>query len=148
MTPCRQLIKHNPPEAYGDCMRSCVAALLDLRPEDVPHFIEDGESDGDVVWARVEKWLAIRNLFVFSIVFAADVPEVLEAMSMRGGNGILYLLGCGSPRADHLVVACGGSVVCDPAGYAKNDLRRGSDGYCWVHILLPKTQTTFSELWS
>ncbi len=40
MTPLTQRYLHNPPETYGDCYRACIASLLDLGLDDVPHFYD------------------------------------------------------------------------------------------------------------
>jgi hypothetical protein len=41
MTPCRTLSRHDPDNGtFGDCHRCCVAAILDLAPEEVPHFTQ------------------------------------------------------------------------------------------------------------
>lgn len=42
MTPVSCMTVHNPPVSYGDCLRACVATILDLPSADVPHFYRDG----------------------------------------------------------------------------------------------------------
>ena len=41
MTPHKQLNRHRPEEGvFGDCYRTAIACLLDLRPQDVPHVAD------------------------------------------------------------------------------------------------------------
>lgn len=40
MKPVRQLYRHDPANGvYGDCWRACIASVLELPIEDVPHEV-------------------------------------------------------------------------------------------------------------
>jgi hypothetical protein len=45
---------------YGDCMRACVASLLDLPIAEVPHFLRDADGEPDVgsIHANIRKMKA------------------------------------------------------------------------------------------
>lgn len=51
----------------GDCFRTCVACLFDLKPEEVPHFIEK-----ETWFLDFEHWLRERGYTVDYIVFEKD----------------------------------------------------------------------------
>lgn len=40
MIPVDMRIKHDPPNNMGDCFKCCVASILELPYEDVPHFVQ------------------------------------------------------------------------------------------------------------
>ena len=49
MTPTHCITKHNPPHSYGDCLRACVATILDFDALDVPNFADAGvDADAQV----------------------------------------------------------------------------------------------------
>lgn len=137
MTPYKQLVKHNPENGqYGDCFRTAIGSMLDMPPERVPHFLEDGCNDGAVMLSRIREWLRPRGYDLFEVPFDAEPKDVLSTMQQRNPD-IYYILGCASKTADHVVVACGDKVVSDPAGYEPDSLRRDSAGMCWVYLLVP-----------
>ena len=83
----------------GNCLAACVATLLDLSIDDVPHFGADG-------WAeQLTRWLRPRGLYALHFSLPSDWHP-------RG----LYILAGQSPRGDflHAVVARGGDVIHDP----------------------------------
>lgn len=61
MTPVDMLhLNHGQPGAInGDCLRACLATILDLAADDVPHFMA---SDLDTWYQRVTDWLKPRGL--------------------------------------------------------------------------------------
>lgn len=96
MTPVDQTIFGAP---EGNCLPACIASILDLRIEDVPHFGADDWLD------TLERWLAPRGLY--------PVCATLGGPWRPAG---LYILAGKSPRGDflHAVVARGSDVVHDP----------------------------------
>ena len=141
MTPCRQLIRHDPANGqFGDCARSCVAALLDKDPLEVPHFGEGcrGDVDADVFDNRIADYLRTEGLA--HVVFAvAGTPKETMEMMAQSNSGVFYMLGCTSPTAHHYVVCRGNKLVCDPADYPGGiDVMRADDnGLCWLLLLIP-----------
>ena len=58
----KQLYRHDPENGvWGDCYRTAWACLLDLEPEDVPHFCE-GFTDDGAATAKLDAWLRERGL--------------------------------------------------------------------------------------
>lgn len=122
MTPQSQLIKHDPENGqHGDCQRTCVAAILDLHPSEVPHFCDDPSAtrDDDQWWAkRQDRWLADRGLTCATFAYSAEISleEVMKLTSRQNPTTPMILLGQSSLGCNHVVVVLNGEIVCDPSG--------------------------------
>lgn len=106
---------------FGDCFRACIASILELPLDDVPHFVQIGltphpddpqplaEGNSDW-WYYLRDWLRPRGLIYFDIPAGEDAPDAL--ISALGYHTITGL----SPRGDwqHVVVGRGGEIVHDP----------------------------------
>lgn len=141
MTPQKQLVKHNPPESYGDCMRACYAILLDKKVEEVPHFLERGIITEGLNEKQIKSWLYKQGYYQATFLFACEVSQLLDNMEYYNPN-VFYILGCASVTADHSVVCKGGNVVCDPGLGENKELQKDSLGYLWVTILIPINQVS------
>ena len=121
MTPEICMVKNDPPNSYGDCLRACIASLLNMSSAQVPHFVKDG-CEPEVTYDRVRKWLAERGLIPMFIGYAAsETPDDVLQFMGETNPGVWYILF----SADHAVVCCGNEIVHDPA---------------WVHSrLVPPT---------
>jgi hypothetical protein len=119
MTPVDQSLAHDPANGvWGDCMRACIASLLDLPIERVPHFF-DGGCNGAVFDKRVSDFLGDRGLIEFSIPASA----ASRAHYSREFHHLMY--GYTERGTYHAVVARCGLVVHDPhpsrAGIIQDD---------------------------
>ena len=123
MKPVPQSIRHDPENGnVGDCYRCCLATLLELPVEDVPHFaaMDGGEYWGEEIEEARRKWLADRNVLRIEITFdgSGDDPltvgDVLEWAGKRN-PGIPFILCGSSGRYNHSVVAVSNEIVWDPA---------------------------------
>ncbi len=85
----------------GNCFSACVASLLELPIEEVPHFGSD-----DTWWATFQAWLKTRDLY--AVLFKVDSDE-------QRPPG-LHIVSGRSPRhsALHAVVGEGAKIVHDP----------------------------------
>lgn len=85
----------------GDCWRCCVAALLDVPVETVPHFLRDGRS----LCADTQRWLNARG---YALVYTpgGDYPF---GFSFPGWGG--------DQRAPIPVLACGPTVRTKKRGF-------------------------------
>jgi hypothetical protein len=112
MKPVHCRIKHDPPHSYGDCWRACIASLLEIsRPEDIPHFAEDG-CDFETSVARIREYLFPNNAFLTHFAGSIPLNDVLSFMGQRNPN-IYYLL-CAE---GHVVVCKDDKIVHDPAWF-------------------------------
>lgn len=110
MTPQDQEFINIPGEQYGDCMRACIASLLDLPIANVPHFLREADGDPTKFWLGVCDFAEARG-WDYLCDFARHRPEFVGDM-----DGY-HIIGGPSPRGGgllHAVVGRSGQVVFDP----------------------------------
>ena len=96
----------------GDCWRCCVAAVLQVPAETVPHFVRDGRSAD----ADTQRWLNQRGFVLI------EVGKVGFSLHGWGRDDVIRLpvIECGPTvrskkrGAHHAVVAISGELVYDP----------------------------------
>jgi hypothetical protein len=139
VTPVKQLYRHDPDNGvFGDCFRAAIASVLDLRCEDVPHFMDKkpnrGESAGDA-HLLCETWLRQRGLTQINIVYpgAADLGDLLTSIKNTNYPGLYFLL-AGRSRNDvnHNVVCVNGEIAWDPSIDNSGIVGPCDDGHYWV----------------
>lgn len=94
----------------GNCVQACVASLLELPLEAVPHFLldENGELDEHRAWKRMDTWLAGRGLERKMFYLWPGWEKCMRAQGF-------HLIGGDGPRSrGHLVVGCSGTMIHDP----------------------------------
>ncbi|AKU43491.1 hypothetical protein CPT_Sansa87 [Caulobacter phage Sansa] len=114
MTPQKQIFRHRPENGvYGDCYRTALACILDMKPEDLPHehrVFGDNE--------QRQFYDAALKPFGFKIALFAwtcSLEEVFEVMKISN-PGIHYILsGWSRSNCNHSVVALEGEIVHDPS---------------------------------
>lgn len=96
MKPVDQLVLHDPEtDRRGDCFRTCIACLLEVDPEEVPHVVQ-AHCDGGEHWLHaINAWLAGRGL--------TYVQTTRKAA--RWGACWCILSGPGPRGVDHAIVA-------------------------------------------
>lgn len=114
MIPVNQLIPHDPERGhYGDCMRACVASLLNLSAEEVPHFMYDNPSSEEYC-KRINGFLRNRNMLLMTVP-AWDIDKWRKLSHIEAD--IYHVISDESPRFPgelHAVVGKNGIVVHDP----------------------------------
>lgn len=133
----KQLFRHDPANGvYGDCHRTAIACLLDLEPDQVPHFGSD-YTDSEAFHRREKEWLASNGWCAVSNAFDAPLDLVLRAQASINPD-VYYLLG-GKSRTGcgHTVIACGDCIVWDPSLDDSGIVGPfDSDGFYWVTWLV------------
>jgi hypothetical protein len=108
VTPVDQQFLHLPDQGqHGDCMRACIASLLDLPIADVPHFAQIDADGGDNFWIGVTDFCRSRG-FAFVTVKGSFVWSA---------DPIYHIIAGPSPRAagvHHAVIGLNGRVHFDP----------------------------------
>lgn len=105
---------------FGDCLRACVASILELSPDDVPHFRwganEDTPETGLAMWGQFRMWLRARNigLLIYDVP-CATLPEALKWCGERNGEAYMILGGLGRGGQGHACVVHQGAVVHEPS---------------------------------
>lgn len=78
-----QTIHHDPDkQQYGNCMQACIASLLNLPLDEVPHFHHDG-CDAPTFWERIEDFLGSKG-FAMSYGMMHDCLNVTTGPTKRG----------------------------------------------------------------
>jgi len=110
----KQKFHHKPDEGvFGDCFRTCLAVLLGVDADEVPHFLRSGTFDD----AEYEQWLKSNELHLIRVTFPGETPQenVMFTADQMGG-GLPYLLsGYSRTPSNHVVVAKGNEIICDPS---------------------------------
>ena len=112
MKPVKSEFTHLPSMGvYGDCYRACIASILEMKREDVPHFLENNPSD-DEFWNRRQKWFKEQGLARIFLMYQLDAQEFMKNYN----PGIYYILsGVTVGGTAHSVVCIDGEQVHDPS---------------------------------
>lgn len=112
----KQLCKHDPENgSYGDCVRTCIANLLDLHPSNVPHFF-DNDVNGDDAWNHIEEYLnKVHGLMPFIMSMECEPDVIRQYMKINRPDAYYILLAEGSEGCGHAVVCLGDEIVSDPS---------------------------------
>lgn len=136
MTPTLSLVKHDPPNSYGDCVRACVASILNMPAELVPHFYHDG-CDGVEGTRRMRAYLATLGYGLNGVQYSGEalVTEVLEIMR-ENATDIYYILIAANASGDHAIVCKNDQIEFDPAWFVEPIIGPHSDGLWSVFMLV------------
>jgi hypothetical protein len=142
MKPQLQSIRGNDPERalFGDCHRTCIAMILDLDRDEVPHFMAEcppGLPPDDPRSQAAEQaerdWLLGRGLVPVYVPYPGDLPltTLLEQLKVTARDTAV-ILGCKSGRgSNHSVVVYDGLVYNPNEGFIAGPM---TDGMWWVTI--------------
>lgn len=138
MTPNKQLFRHSPAEGLiGDCWRTCIACLLDLRPDEVPHFCADCWEDNQKATANAREFLALANLDFVEVAFQGDLDLILRGVAAANPGKFYLLAGNSKNGVGHSVICCDDRIVWDPSLDDSGIVGPMDDGYYWVTWLVP-----------
>ena len=124
MIPVHSRTKHNPVEdVWGDCYKCCIASILELSYEAVPHFYKNGlNGDPKEVQDEIDKWFFERGIPKIVVHFLPHEDDegpahVLNYMQNVNPNFYYVLNGqsCVS-GVGHSVVCLGSEIVFDSTG--------------------------------
>lgn len=141
MTPVDMLIKHDPEKgAIGDCFRCCIASLLDMRAEYVPHFMKKdwGKEEKDLTWFKeLQYWLSTRGLAYLDLIVQKEFcgTNWFEKIG-AGGFDAYHIISGVSPRGyRHAVVGRNGIIVHDPHPDRSGLITPEDEGWCYGFII-------------
>lgn len=137
MIPAHCRVKHDPDAGtYGDCVRACVASLLEYDTEAVPHFCHDNP-DGTVAFDRLREWLKPHGLAPFVMRLPPDpLADVLAFLGEDHPEVHYMLFGVTVEGGDHVVIAKGGKIVHNPAWFGCSIVAPASIGFWQVVVLV------------
>lgn len=107
MIPVMQTIFRSEHEQPGNCVQACVASLLELPLEAVPHFFKDAdESNYHKGWFLFDEWFGQFGIY----------PRHVDLSSSTGCAWDFPHLAAGpSPRGiEHQVIRKGFEIIHDP----------------------------------
>lgn len=133
-------IKHDPENgSWGNCHSACIAMILGMDINDVPHFYKDGEDgDSNVQDKRVADFLDAFGLIKFNVLFPGETlfQEILTTFK-NASPGVAFILGGkSSSGCGHSVVCLDGEIFHDPTG--SGIVGPMDDGYFWVTVFSVK----------
>jgi hypothetical protein len=139
MTPVHCRNRHDPENGkYGDCLRACVASVLDVDYDAVPHFFETN-ADVSTMTNGLRDYLATVGYAPFYVSYSGAVSRD-DLLSMIGENApnATYILFVGlAGGTDHAVVCQGGAVVHNPQWYPIPIVGPPSSGD-WIVLLVTR----------
>lgn len=141
MKPQLQRYRYNDGSGVlGDCHRTCLAMILDLDRDEVPHFMEqvpyDAPSDSpecQAAEAAERAWLASRSLVpvYWGYDGSTSLDHVLATLTSTV-RGTAVILGCTSGNGvNHSVVFYDGRLY-NPGGHAATIAGPMRDGFWYV----------------
>lgn len=142
----KQLSAHIPQIGMeGDCYRTALACILDMEPNDVPHFMQlfPPGPTRDALHPAVEEWLRQRGYSKIDIPYHVDghlpVETLREIIAAQNGEDLLYLLtGLSNFENQHVVICRGSKVLWDPSP-ADVGVTMPIDGFFFVTHLIPSS---------
>lgn len=140
MKPVHCRVLHDPENGkYGDCLRACIASLLELDADDVPHFHHD-DPGGEEANRRMYEFLEGRGYVPFWSFFdgGASLDEILNAMQVHNFDVYYLLYHKTMSEMDHVVICKGGVVDFNPAWYPTTVAGPNSSGAWGVMVIALK----------
>lgn len=135
MTPVMCRTKHQPPDSYGDCLRACVASIMDMDGDAVPHFFEI--NDGEYAMNALREWLQPLGYAPFAMHLNDDTFEdLMFNMEASNPNSVYILIGS-IGDGDHAAVYKGGQKLHNPAWYPMPFVGPAANGF-WSILLIAK----------
>ena len=133
------IVKHDPPNSYGDCLRASVACILN-RPSvhDVHHFYHDG-CDGKTGMARLRAYCKSIGFIPWMNYFdgQCSLAEILEFMSVQNPDINYLLFGSTSCKTDHVVICRNDKVIHNVAWAGNQIVAPSTDGAWFVIVFVP-----------
>lgn len=110
------IVKHDPPNSYGDCLRACIASITNAEKiDDVPHFYRDGDDERAQIEFRHWLWMT-HNIRPFYVAMPSSVSlEDIFAMMTGVNTDVEYLLFCQCSGGDHVVICRNDAMTHNPS---------------------------------
>lgn len=128
----KQLFKHDPDNGvYGDCCRTTLACLLDLKPEEVPYYYGEDQN------AYYRKWLADKGLTTIEIPYPGDLSldKVLTTVGLTNPDINYMLSGNSKNNVGHFVICNKNEIIHDTSLDDSGIAGPMEDGMYWVSFI-------------
>ena len=144
----KQAFLHKPAERIiGDCFRTCIACILNMERDQVPHVYAEVFNYDDPkttvapqAHAALNKWLANYGMRFVEIPVECPDYETLRTYTSHYFSDLHIVLGCSSRNGGHSVVIQGKDYIWDPSIDNSGCVGPMEDGYYWIGLLVRATQ--------
>lgn len=137
MIPHTQRFLHDPQNGtFGDCDRTVMASLLELNPDDVPHWGVHYDNFAEFLRVKTE-WLSTHGLFEQSFAFQCDRDELARNLKNAFADVYVLLTGTSKTGCHHVVITLNGEIAHDPSINQSGLVGPCDDGLWWCSLLLP-----------
>lgn len=119
-------------EGEGNCLQACIASILELRLDQVPHF---AKMYGDNWLSEFAEWL--RHLCLSAITIKGFEPKTSTDLLNSSSLEDCYVIVGGegwSEGVGHSVVYKGGEMVHDPVGKEGRGVKEPEDITIIFHL--------------
>lgn len=138
MTPFTQLFGTDEEKnIYGDCWRTCIACILDIPPEGIPHFCADDKSFGDAI-DEAREWLKQFDYNMQTTMYGDAPFEDFMSDIHYSFVDTFIILGVGTTRENHAVIAYNGAVIHDPSIGQTNITGSMTNGHYSIQVIAPR----------
>lgn len=122
----------------GDCLRACVASVLGLEADDVPHFFHDA-CPSDEGAERLKEWSRHRGVVPCYIVYPGSTPLQAVLDYWGGMNPDVPAILYGSTQdEEHCVVIMDGEIKHNPSWSNSPLVRPTSENLWYVLVFVQK----------
>lgn len=133
------MVKHDPPNTYGDCLRASVASILNRSfVHDVPHFLADG-CDSETGFERLRNYCKSIGFlpWVQGLDGSISRDDVLNGID-KANPGIAFLLfGRTENDGDHVVICRDGKIIHNTAWNGEWIKKPTANGYWIIMVFVP-----------
>lgn len=144
MIEYKQMYLHVPSEGIiGDCWRTCIACILDIHPNTLPHYYKQYWKDGDniapLVQARTNEELRDYGVVYTEYPLQCTLEE-LRTYLTHYYKDMYVIVGCNSKNGGHSVIIKNKDYIWDPAIDNSGCEGPMEDGYFWIGLLVSTQQ--------
>ena len=136
----KQLYRHLPEEGQiGDCARTVLACLFDLKPGEVPHFTKDAIESGNEQEATLAMQAWVNTMGYTFVEFPLKTDSTEDALNWASSyiKDTLYtLMGTSANKVNHIVICLNNAIYWDTSLDNSGIIGEASDGYYWVGLLV------------
>ncbi len=140
MIPQYMQFRHEPPTTFGDCFRACVASILELDINTVPHFHSDGCQDDGEITDRLNDWLfSEHELLKWAYAYPGSVPlaDVMHYTGLNNPELHWILHGRTASGEAHAVICHGSVMVHDPSPWQTGGIVEPYENAWSIIIFVP-----------
>lgn len=119
---------------HADCVRACVCSILEMTPDEVPHFFNG--ADAEQAHSQMREWLARLGYAAAYVVLPGDMSfEQVMSYQVDYYGSREALLFASNRSGNHCVITQNGKIAHDPA-WIKSEIIGPVEAGIWILIFL------------